>query len=51
MNARAFISFFNTKPGQFTVFAVVLIVLGTLVWGFTHDSFTPTEKVASEAPA
>jgi hypothetical protein len=41
MNARRFLNFFNTKAGQFTAFAIVLFVIGALIWGFTHDSSTP----------
>jgi hypothetical protein len=41
MNARSFLNFFNTKAGQFTAFAVVLFVIGALIWGFTHGTSTP----------
>ena len=42
MNARKFLNFFNTKAGQFTAFAVVLLILGSLIWGFTHGGTDAT---------
>ena len=44
MNARSFINFFNSKTGQFTAFAVVVLVIGALVWGFIHGPSQPADK-------